>query len=106
MIQSTFHPRIPLAQVSDLKEQVSEAEEGARDKAEELSEAVARLRQFEAGEVAQCRYCRRHHHHHHHQVGLAEVSAECSALRRQVKSRDARVEELIKQADGLQLQAG
>ena len=89
--------------MSDLKEQVSEAEEGARDKAEELSEAVARLRQFEAGEVAQCR---RHHHHHYHQVGLAEVSAECAALRRQVKSRDARVEELIKQADGLQLQAG
>ena len=91
--------------MSDLKEQVSEAEEGARDKAEELSEAVARLRQFEAGEVAQCRCCRRHHHHYH-QVGLAEVSAECAALRRQVKSRDARVEELIKQADGLQLQAG
>ena len=52
MIQSTFGY---FAQVSDLKEQVSEAEEGARDKAEELSEAVARLRQFEAGEVAQCR---------------------------------------------------
>ena len=77
------------SQVGDLKEQVVEAEEGARDKAEELSEAVARLRQFEAGEV-----------------GLAEVSAECTALRRQVKARDARVEELIKQADGLQLQAG
>ena len=75
--------------MADLKEQVVEAEEGARDKAEELSEAVARLRQFEAGEV-----------------GLAEVSAECAALRRQVKARDARVEELIKQADGLQLQAG
>ena len=75
--------------MADLKEQVSEAEEGARDKAEELSEAVARLRQFEAGEI-----------------GLAEVSAECAALRRQVKARDARVEELIKQADGLQLQAG
>ena len=75
--------------MADLKEQVREAEEGARDKAEELSEAVARLRQFEAGEI-----------------GLAEVSAECAALRRQVKARDARVEELIKQADGLQLQAG
>ena len=75
--------------MADLKEQVLEAEEGARDKAEELSEAVARLRQFEAGEV-----------------GLTEVSAECAALRRQVKARDARVEELIKQADGLQLQAG
>ena len=75
--------------MADLKEQVVEAEEGARDKAEELSEAVARLRQFEAG-----------------QVGLAEVSAECTSLRRQVKARDARVEELIKQADGLQLQAG
>ena len=75
--------------MADLKEQVVEAEEGAGEKCEELSEAVARLRQFEAG-----------------QIGLAEVSAECAALRRQVKSRDARVEELIAQADGLQLLAG
>ena len=75
--------------MADLKEQVVEAEEGAGEKCEELSEAVARLRQFEAGEI-----------------GLAEVSAECAALRRQVKARDARVEELIAQADGLQLLAG
>ena len=72
-----------------MKEQVNEAEEVARDKTEELSEAVARLRQFEAGEV-----------------GLAEVSAECAGLKRQLKTKEARIEELIKQADTFQLQAG
>ena len=72
-----------------MKEQVNEAEEVARDKTEELSEAVARLRQFEAGEV-----------------GLAEVSAECAGLKRQMKTKEARIEELIKQADTFQLQAG
>ena len=75
--------------MADLKEQVNEAEEVARDKTEELSEAVARLRQFEAGEV-----------------GLAEVSAECAGLKRQMKTKEARIEELIKQADTFQLQAG
>ena len=75
--------------MADLKEQVNEAEEVARDKTEELSEAVARLRQFEAGEV-----------------GLAEVSAECAGLKRQLKTKEARIEELIKQADTFQLQAG
>ena len=75
--------------MADLKEQVNEAEEVARDKTEELSEAVARLRQFEAGEV-----------------GLAEVSAECAGLKRQIKTKEARIEELIKQADTFQLQAG
>ena len=75
--------------MADLKEQVNEAEEVARDKTEELSEAVARLRQFEAGEV-----------------GLAEVSVECAGLKRQMKTKEARIEELIKQADTFQLQAG
>ena len=75
--------------MADLKEQVNEAEEVARDKTEELSEAVARLRQFEAGEV-----------------GLTEVSAECAGLKRQMKTKEARIEELIKQADTFQLQAG
>jgi chromosome segregation ATPase len=72
-----------------LREHCAEAEEAARDKAEELSEAVSRLRQYEAGEY-----------------GLEQAAGEAAQLRRTVRARDLRVVELIMQADSLQLQAG
>ena len=48
---------------------------------------VSRMRQHEAGEA-----------------GLEQASAEVTALRRQVRTKERRVEELIGQADSLQLQ--
>ena len=76
-------------QVAELKEQVAEAEEAARDKTEELSDAITKLRQYEEGEF-----------------GLTEAVAESSSLKKEVRARDRRVEQLIQQADSLQYQVG
>lgn len=74
--------------MKDLEDKVMEAEESAKEKAEELSEVIVRLRKYENGEY-----------------GLHEAVAEVQSLRKQSKFKDKRIEELTQQANSFQYEA-
>ncbi len=75
--------------IKDLEEDLKEATENATDKAEELSDLIARMREYESGER-----------------GLEQANAECAKLGRQVKVRDQQIERLTEEANQLQFRNG
>ena len=77
------------SKISDLEEQVHEAEESAKDKSEELSDAIAKLRQYEVGEY-----------------GLKDAVQEIQDFKKATKARDKQIDELVNQANTLQYENG
>ena len=71
--------------VAELKDQVEEAEEAAKEKAEELSDAITKLRKFESGEF-----------------GLKEAVDEIQGLKKAVAARDKQVDEMMTETNNLQ----
>ena len=74
--------------IQDLKDQAQEAEESAKDKAEELSDAITKLRKYESGEY-----------------GLKEAVDEIQSQKKAIKARDRQIEELMNQCNSLQFES-
>ena len=74
---------------NQLEDEKNEAEEVARDKTEELSETIARLRAYEKGEY-----------------GLEAALDDVKMTKKSLKQRESRVEELTQTCNSLQFQAG
>ena len=72
--------------VTDLKEQAQEAEESAKYKSEELSDALAKLRRYETGEY-----------------GLKEAIDEIKTQKKEIQVREKQCEELMNVSNGLEL---
>ena len=72
--------------VTDLKEQAQEAEESAKYKPEELSDALAKLRRYETGEY-----------------GLKEAIDEIKTQKKEIQVREKQCEELMNVSNGLEL---
>ena len=71
--------------VSDLKEQLQEAEESAKYKSEELSDAIVKLRKYETGEY-----------------GLQQAIAELETAKRAERLRDKQNQDLTKSCNDLE----
>ncbi len=104
--------------IKDLEYDVKEAAEEAYDKAEDLSEAITKLRAYEKGNIV----CSGWNVVHFlapiyallsvqslllpGEYGLEQAVNECEALRRQLKIRDSHMEELIQESNSLQFRCG